>query len=121
MLLIHRFKHGSEYWVVPGGGVEEGETIDEALAREVIEETGLGLISYRFLLNEKVQEKIEVIEHYIFGCEVEEKEPVLGGPELESQTTDNQYHLEWVGIEKVSELVLYPRIILKCHLDWHHR
>ncbi|WP_205324444.1 NUDIX hydrolase [Glycomyces sp. YM15] len=32
---------GVEYYVTPGGGLDEGETLEEAAAREVFEETGL--------------------------------------------------------------------------------
>ena len=39
--LIERFRHGSHYYVFPGGGVDEGETPREAAIREMDEETGL--------------------------------------------------------------------------------
>jgi ADP-ribose pyrophosphatase YjhB (NUDIX family) len=41
ILMIHRFNHGEEYYVLPGGGVEEGENIETAVTRELQEETGL--------------------------------------------------------------------------------
>ena len=40
MLLVEHEKHGRRYWLVPGGGVELGETLHESAAREVLEETG---------------------------------------------------------------------------------
>ena len=39
VLLAHR--RDIDWWNLPGGGMEVGETVDEALLREVTEETGL--------------------------------------------------------------------------------
>lgn len=48
VLLMHRRKFGKEYWVFPGGGVEEGETSGDAAIREVKEETDMDVTSCKF-------------------------------------------------------------------------
>ena len=40
--LIERHRAGLEYFVFPGGGVDEGETVEQAAVREAREERGAG-------------------------------------------------------------------------------
>ncbi|MET9608583.1 NUDIX hydrolase [Streptomyces sp. NPDC006512] len=39
---------GPEYWTLPGGGMEPGEDPEEAVRREVAEETGLRALEVRY-------------------------------------------------------------------------
>ena len=41
LLLVKHSKAGREYYLLPGGGVMRGENMNEALSREIEEETGL--------------------------------------------------------------------------------
>jgi len=43
ILLAQHAKEGKTYWVLPGGGVDFGETAAEALVRELKEETNLDI------------------------------------------------------------------------------
>lgn len=51
-LLLHRVKKENDVnrdkWIGPGGKFEDGESPEECMLREVREETGLTLTSYRF-------------------------------------------------------------------------
>jgi 8-oxo-dGTP diphosphatase len=41
LLLIRHEKPGKEYWLLPGGGVNSGESLVDALRRELREEVGI--------------------------------------------------------------------------------
>lgn len=107
MLLIHRWKNGDEYWVLVGGGVEEGEDLVEALKREVLEEASLRLKNWEV----EIEHEAMGMMHKIFRCVTDEGEPVLGGPEKEADSDENRYVLEWVDFSTIAEIEdIYPRV-----------
>ncbi len=42
-ILLVKQSYGNQYWSLPGGAMEPGESIDQAAIREVKEETGLDI------------------------------------------------------------------------------
>jgi 8-oxo-dGTP diphosphatase len=57
-----------DWWNLPGGGMESGETVDEALCREVMEETGLVVKVERLVGVYSKPQKQEVV--LTFLCQV---------------------------------------------------
>lgn len=107
LLLIRRVKEGQGYYVIPGGSVEQGETIAAAAVREVREELSL-TIDYETVLWRQMNEG--KMETYVKAANVR-GEVALGGPEAERQSAENQYHPEWVPLAKLGEVNLLPESV----------
>jgi len=101
LLVMARVLDGVEYAVLPGGGIEPGETPEGAAVRELAEECSLSGTAVRRLFDG---------EHggrrasYVL-VDVPEGEPVLGGPEAEADSADDSYHPLWATEH---ELPLFP-------------
>jgi len=109
ILLVHRRKEGREYWVLPGGGIEEGEAGEEAIKREVKEETGLSCKEIKLAF--KTQTYKGGNEHPFYFCETEEGKVKLGGPEAKKHSKDNWYQLEWIELKQIPAINLVPESV----------
>lgn len=49
LLFRHAGSQGRSFWATPGGGLEEGETFEQAACREASEELGVASVSLRLL------------------------------------------------------------------------
>ncbi len=105
ILMIHRIKNGVEYYVLPGGGVEEGETIEEAIVREIVEETSLNVKEPELLFEQVTNiHNIGEQKDFCFLIKNFSGDVKLGGPEAECMNNDNQYHLEWIELDIIKEM-----------------
>ncbi len=80
ILLCRQEKPGREYWLLPGGGVEPGETLGEALRREIREEIGLvddltfeGPIAVADSIAPHWQSGDRHVVHIVFGCDLSDR------------------------------------------------
>lgn len=68
VLVMRRDKSGDQYFTLVGGRVSEGENIEQALVREIREETGLEITSARLVFTESHPEPYN--QQYIYLCTV---------------------------------------------------
>lgn len=68
MLVMHRSKENQQYFTLVGGRKNEGESIEECLVREILEETGLQITNHKQVYYEPHTAPYN--NQYIFICTV---------------------------------------------------
>lgn len=103
ILLLRRKNTGYEdgNYCFPGGHVEKGEPIHEALIREVKEEIGINIrendLKLIHILNRKIDDNAYV--DFIFECNKWEGNPYI-------VETDKSDDLQWFAIDNVPENII---------------
>lgn len=105
ILLVRHRKGNKQYWVLPGGRLEYGETFHECAVREMSEETGLDIQVEKFLfLSEAIAPdrsrhivNIYVLAKIIGGSMRLGREPVLAG-------------VEFIPLSDLERLTVFPPV-----------
>ena len=101
-LMLHRVKKKNDVnqdkWIGVGGKFEDGESPDECLKREVLEETGLTLTDYRFR---------GIVTFASDGWETEYMHLYTATGWTGTMIECDEGNLEWVSKSKVQDLPIW--------------
>jgi len=125
ILLINRIKGNDSYWVMPGGAVEPGESHEQAVKRECLEELGIKIEAQKLFL-QRLGDKpeIEGQQEFFYLCNIVGGQIGTGqGPEFQAGTQyKGEYRIKWVDLKDFPEINLKPeevknKIIQQAVLD----
>ena len=102
-----------EYYVIPGGGINENETLEENVKREMSEEWKEFSVDVKINGYIGKDESEETIANF-FSCSIISDTPKLGGEELDRCTESNYYEVRKVKIEDLDKIdVMGKDMIIK--------
>ena len=91
-----------DYWQIPKGHVDEGETVEETACREILEETGLTV---------KLLKKLPIVSYTDRNGNEVTLNMFLGEITGGKQTPENDdTNLEWVKFKEAKKILTYPEL-----------
>ncbi|MED0959780.1 NUDIX hydrolase [Bacillus paramycoides] len=112
--LIKRVREGEKYFVFPGGGIEEGETPEEATKREVYEELGIHIQVKNLIAKVEYKDTEYYYDAYVTGG-------VFGsgnGEEFELKDRGS-YIPVWMPIKELLNINIKPYDVAKSVFDYY--
>lgn len=113
LLLVRHVKGDDTYWLVPGGGLDWGETIAQCAARELEEETGLSVAVKQYLyLSEAIAPdgRRHIVNVFV-------RAEVMGGT-LAAPDEPAIAEVAWVPFAELGNIRLYPAIADQLIASW---
>ncbi|MFP4497553.1 MAG: NUDIX domain-containing protein [Vulcanimicrobiota bacterium] len=107
ILLVRHVKKGRQYWLVPGGGLDPGETIEECAIREIKEETNMDIKLLKLLfVSESVSTEYErhLINLFFLGR-------ILNPDEKIKVNEDNRVReVKFIPVSELNDMEIHPPV-----------
>ena len=91
-------KGTKEYYVIPGGGIDEGEDLKEGLKRELREELNIEVEVNDLAFKVETNERIE----YFYNCKYISGNFKLNGEELDRMSENNYYEPTFIEPKNIN-------------------
>ena len=88
-----------EYYVIPGGGVNEDEDIEEGLKRELKEELNIEVNIKDLAFKVETEDRIE----YVYDCEYISGSFTLNGEEIDRMSESNYYEPTFIKVKDIDK------------------
>ena len=116
ILAVKNCDSDGDWYLLPGGGQNPGETLEETLHRECIEEMGIEVSIGRLrYIREYIGKNHEFSEHdgdahqveFMFECEFNEEQ----SPEIGNNPDAYQVGIDWLPINEIHKYRIYPKLL----------
>lgn len=114
ILAIKNHTHGEDWYILPGGGQNHGETLIDALKRECMEEASVQVVPGDILfIRDYISGNHEFAEEdgdahqveFMFRCVIKGGSQPKNGHSIDQWQTG----VVWIPLERIDEYAIYPK------------
>jgi len=109
LICIYHNRYGDIYWTLPGGGLEENESIEYCAVREAKEELNISvrICGLPFIYEDKESLQFIFTAEYISGNLI----LPIGSIEVQRSNNENIYRIDRISFDELNNTLLKPQFI----------